>query len=490
MNILQYCFILNIFFISSTYSQAYDDYDNNNNNYEEIYHQSNQFDQFHSHHHKKENKPHHPGYTSRNSPSPSAKPSSPSSPQGNNPIHHHHKPHPQYQGAISGRNYHNPQEQPGIPMDHHDNSFQHRHSMDASSYQEYHHPHHGMNSYHHSSQPQQNIQYSSSNNKSWYSGPLGTLYEIMMLFFLIGLVYNCIFGKTHNDKYAIAWYNANKEYFEERYERIGLEKSEIEEIPKENVIQDSIIIKETPFFYKIICTNYRYIKWTLTALEFHRRFDATSILTSLFFNDKDKLVYQVAFNPVEPLGWVFCVCRKRDAKGLRSSYQDIEFFTKEYQPSVMSDRMCLLSENVEVFMELFNNKTLFPYYKEVEPYLEVIYFTDQNSFCKEQFAVFFSFDINLTINGSAQQRKFLEITHFVNLFVDTLARLKYSNQFKEDIKKNRIMLERSKMEEGKRKEIEEKEKRDFIEKWKIKNKMKGKKGLERRKLQKELEKYQ
>ena len=38
--------------------------------------------------------------------------------------------------------------------------------------------------------------------------------------------------------------------------------------------------------------------------------------------------------------------------------------------------------------------------------------------------------------------------------------------------------------------IEEKEKRDFIEKWKIKNKMKGKKGLERRKLQKELEKYQ
>ncbi len=45
------------------------------------------------------------------------------------------------------------------------------------------------------------------------------------------------------------------------------------------------------------------------------------------------------------------------------------------------------------------------------------------------------------------------------------------------------------MEEGKRKEIEEKEKRDFIEKWKIKNKMKGKKGLERRRLQKELEKY-
>jgi hypothetical protein len=37
------------------------------------------------------------------------------------------------------------------------------------------------------------------------------------------------------------------------------------------------------------------------------------------------------------------------------------------------------------------------------------------------------------------------------------------------------MFERAKMEDAMRKEIEEKEKRDFIENWKLKNKLKGKK---------------
>ena len=170
-------------------------------------------------------------------------------------------------------------------------------------------------------------------------------------------------------------------------------------------------------------------------------------------SDRDKLVYEVAFNPVDPLGWVFCVCKKREASAIKNTYEDINYFTSLYEPSVMNEQMCLLSENQEVFMELFNNKNLFPYYKQVEEYLDIIYFTDQSSFCKEPFAVFFAFNINLTYSG--QDRKLLEITHFVNLFVDTLAQLKYSVKFKNEVKNNRITLERTKMEEGKRKEIEE-----------------------------------
>ena len=84
----------------------------------------------------------------------------------------------------------------------------------------------------------------------------------------------------------------------------------------------------------------------------------------------------------------------------------------------------------------------------------------------------------------------MEITHFVNLFVDTLAQLKYSKEFREKIKKSRIMFERTKMDANKRKEIEDKEKRDFIERWKIKNKMRTKRGAERRRLERELNKYQ
>lgn len=73
------------------------------------------------------------------------------------------------------------------------------------------------------------------------------------------------------------------------------------------------------------------------------------------------------------------------------------------------------------------------------------------------------------------ERILLEITHFVNLFSDTLAQIKYTEKFKKEFEKNRVMFERAKMEEAMRKEIEEKEKQEFIENWKLRNKMKGKK---------------
>ena len=55
--------------------------------------------------------------------------------------------------------------------------------------------------------------------------------------------------------------------------------------------------------------------------------------------------------------------------------------------------------------------------------------------------IFFSFNIDLTRPN--QERNLLEITHFVNLFVDTLAQLKYSKEFKEKVKKSKIMFERT-----------------------------------------------
>jgi hypothetical protein len=134
--------------------------------------------------------------------------------------------------------------------------------------------------------------------------------------------------------------------------------------------------------------------------------------------------------------------------------------------------------------ELFNNKDLFKYYKLVEQYLEAIYYSDMISAYAEGNNVFFSFSIDLTRPN--QERNLLEITHFVNLFVDTLAQLKYSKEVKDKFKKNRIMFERTKMDSKKRKEIEEKEKRDLIERWKLIKKIKTKKGADKRKLIRQL----
>ena len=50
-------------------------------------------------------------------------------------------------------------------------------------------------------------------NKSKLSEYMNSIYQIMMVFFFFGFIYKFIFGNTQNDKYALAWYEANKDYF-------------------------------------------------------------------------------------------------------------------------------------------------------------------------------------------------------------------------------------------------------------------------------------
>ena len=319
---------------------------------------------------------------------------------------------------------------------------------------------------------------------------LGMFYQLIMIFFLVSFVYNFFLGKNQNDKHALVWYNANKDYLEERYEYFGLEDDDklSKKIPRNSFIRNCKLSKENPYYYKLSCVNYRYIHYFTVVLEFKKRYDITSLLSSIFITPKDRLIFQVSFKPVDELGWIFCVCKKNKAKSLKKSYEDLNYFCEIYEPSSFNNYMALISESLEVFMDLFNDKSLFKFYKLIEDYLEAIYFSDMVNMDVEGTNIFFSFSIDLT--KSKQERKLLEITHFVNLFVDTLAQLKYNKNFKEKTKKSRIMYERTKMDPSKKKEIEEKEQNDFIEKWKIIRKMRTKKGAERRKLQRELKNYQ
>ena len=319
---------------------------------------------------------------------------------------------------------------------------------------------------------------------------LGLFYQLIMVFFLVSFVYNFFLGKNQNDKHALVWYNANKDYFEERYEYFGLEDDDklSKKISRNNFIKNCKMSKENPYYYKLSCANYRYIHYLTVVLEFKKRFDVTSILTSIFISPKDRIVFQVSFKPKDDLGWIFCVCKKNKAKNLKKSYEDLNYFCEIYEPSSFNNYMALISESLEVFMELFNNKSLFNYYKEIEIYLDAIYFSDMLNMEVEGTNIFFSFSIDLT--KPKQEKILLKITHFVNLFVDTLAQLKYNKDFKEKTRKSRIMYERTKMDPSKKKEIEEKEEKDFIEKWRIIRKMKTKKGAERRRLERELKNYQ
>ena len=331
--------------------------------------------------------------------------------------------------------------------------------------------------------------YTSNNqSKSKFTEYMNSMYQIMIVFFFFGLVYKLFFANKQNDKNALEWYEANKDYFKERYEIFGLvEDEETGSFRKDENMKDCIMIKENSNNYKLICGKYRYIKYISVSLQFHKRYDMSVMVASMFVSLKDKIVYQVTFNSVDPCGWVFFISRNNQCMTIKDNYEDLNLFCEIYHPNFMEEYMSLISEDLDIFVELFKNKRLLQYYKNVEPFIETIYYSDIINLFTEENNIYFSFDIDLS--ASYQNRIFLEITHFVNVFVDGLAQIKYTKEFKEKVNKNRILYKENKINDSRKKEIEEIEKKNFIEKWKIKNKMKGKSGFERAKLERKLKKY-
>ena len=74
---------------------------------------------------------------------------------------------------------------------------------------------------------------------------------------------------------------------------------------------------------------------------------------------------------------------------MKKSYEDLNYFCEIYEPSSFNNYMALISEDLGVFMELFNNKSLFNYYKEIEDYLDAIYFSDMLNMEVEGTNIFF-----------------------------------------------------------------------------------------------------
>ena len=331
---------------------------------------------------------------------------------------------------------------------------------------------------------------SNQNHKSKLNEYMNSIYQIMMVLCFVGFIYKLFFGNKQNDKYALAWYEANKDYFKERYEIFGLvEDEENGSFKKDENMKECKMIKENPNNYKLICGNYRYIKYIAVSLQFHKKYDMSLFVASMFVTLRDKIIFQVAFNSVDPCRWVFCIGKKNQCISIKENYEDLNYFCDIYQPKFMDEYMCLISEDYDVFEELFkNNSSLLQYYRNVEPFIETIYYSDIINLLTEENNIYFSFEIDLTASEQ-NNRIFLEITHFVNLFVDGLAQIKYTKEFKEKVSKNRILYQENKIYDSRKKEIEEEEKQKFIEKWKIKQKMKGKSGFERKKLEKKLKKY-
>lgn len=91
----------------------------------------------------------------------------------------------------------------------------------------------------------------------------------------------------------------------------------------------------------------------------------------------------MGLNPPDEIKTVFCLCRGVEAKSFKKMYPDIDFFTRPFQPSFLSEYHLLFAESSEIFINIFRNKSVLEAFKEIEQHLDIMYYTDQKTFTIE-----------------------------------------------------------------------------------------------------------
>lgn len=196
--------------------------------------------------------------------------------------------------------------------------------------------------------------------------------EYIFVLFIILIAYFYFFSKTFNDKYANSWYLANEAYFG-RFSRVSC-KSEAE-----SVTNNTELIKDSYNNYRYYAEEFKNIETFTVILEFRQMQDTTSFFLGFLTTINDKITYKVTINPVNKISNVFIICKKQDQKKIKETYSDVKFFTEYYQPSNFEENLVELAE-YELTAEIFRNKDVLHYFKVVEEFIDVIYYTDQKVF--------------------------------------------------------------------------------------------------------------
>ena len=92
-----------------------------------------------------------------------------------------------------------------------------------------------------------------------------------------------------------------------------------------------------------------------------------------------------------------------------------------------NDGVIILTENKEIFDDnFFANKDFRKLYNKVESFIDIIFFTDRQTFSKEKHSIFFSFEFNSASENLEED--YSNINEFVHLFIDILcSKLRFSN---------------------------------------------------------------
>jgi len=331
--------------------------------------------------------------------------------------------------------------------------------------------------------------FQTSNNTQNNKGSFHHIYELLMCLFMLMFFYNLLCGKS-NSRLTNNWYEANKEYFLKNYRKIGIseeflnkmaksekkgllaipekkpkdknkpkkrkvvlypkpkvEEKKIEKKPNINILQQEMNV------FKFFAFNKSNVKSLIVNFEYGRTNDYFSMFSGGFLNhEKDRVIYQAALNPTDPIASVFCLCRGVEAKTFKKSYPDIDHFTRPYQPAFLSEYHLLFAESSEIFIDIFKNKEILAAFKKIEYYLEIMYFTDQKTFTNEEYGIYFGFELKLDQYGA--KKVYQDINDFVHMFIDELCLIDISDKIRREAINNRIEFD--KLKEKRQEEIKPK----------------------------------
>lgn len=247
---------------------------------------------------------------------------------------------------------------------------------------------------------------------------LFSLYEIIMIGFVLLFLITCFSGKSTNDSLAARWYNHNKAFFVENYAHIGTDT-------QYNI--DAPLLKESYNNFKFYASGRENVNFSLISLDLARRQDLVSLASSLVLPmERDRVIYELSINSSD-IPHVFCICRKKEVKFMKKTYNDIDFMTKAYDADFINlsgktKSVLLLTEDDEITDKVFDSN-LRRLYESIESSVDIIYFTDRQTYTKEQYSLFCSFYIDNMKNSKA-------ITVFVHALADKLANVEFNTKKK------------------------------------------------------------
>ena len=280
-------------------------------------------------------------------------------------------------------------------------------------------------------------------------------YEICMISLLVIYIINAIMGVKINRKLAESWLEKNKKFFEDNYAHLGGEK--------EYNPNQITLIKDSYNDYRFFASGRVYLNWLLVDINLKRRQDLISILSEIFlFNERDKIMYEVSLTPTEDIPCIFAICKKKDIKANKKNYRELEEFTEVSNPYFMDKNYVMLTEDEDTTNKIFNNKELMNQYKNIEKFIDLIFFTDRRT-AKDKHGLVISFELK----GSYTEADFYDMNIFAHTLIDVLGSTSVKGAYKKEAS-------------ARRKEYEAKISRELAEKNKeeVKNAKEEKKNQE------------